>query len=96
MSVLACALAAILVAALQLYKKAVYRLALYQVLSSLALASLEMFQFIYVNYDENPAAYDKVCATFGWLMYYSQWSKLLFTGWVTLHVFCFGAFQKDL
>eukprot|EP00731_Ephydatia_muelleri_P012372 Em0006g1266a len=95
-SVLACILAAILVAALQLYKKVVYRLALYQVLSSLALASLEMFQSIYVNYSENPAAYDKVCAAFGWLVYYSQWSKLLFTGWVTLHVFCFGAFQKDL
>lgn len=95
-AVLACALAAILVTALRLYRKVVYRLALYQVLSSLFLALLEMFQFVFARYNDNEDAYNRGCAAFVWLLYYSQWMKVLFTAWVTLHVFCFGAFQKNL
>ena len=95
-SVLVCLLAILLVFALRLYKKVVYRLALYQVLSSLALASFEMLQFVFDNYSANPLVYDRACVALGWFTYYTQWTKLLFTGWVTLHVFCFGVFRKDL
>lgn len=95
-SILACLLAAILVFAFQLHKKVVYRLALYQVLSSLGLASLGMFQFVFLKYNENPDVYNRVCSAFGWFTYYLQWTKLLYTGWITLHVFCFGVFQKNL
>ena len=95
-SVLICLLAAILVFGLKLYKKAVYRLALYQVLSSLALATVEVLQILFVNYSTNPQVYERVCTTIGYLELYTDWVKLLFTMWVAFHIFCFGVFQKNL
>ena len=95
-SLLVCLLATILVCTLKLYKAVVYRLALYQVLSSLCLALVEALQIIFVNYNDNPHVYGRVCTAFGWLFVYSQCMKLLFTMWVTLHLFCFGVLHKDL
>ena len=95
-SVLVCLLAAILVFYLKLYQMVVYRLALYQVLSSLCLALVEVLQIIFVNYYSNPVVYGRVCTAFGWLFTYAQWMKLLFTVWVTLHLFGFGVLRKKL
>ena len=91
-SVLICLVAAILVLALRLYKRVVYRLALYQVLASLAFAIVEVLQSILVSDYHSSES----CAAIGWLTVYTQWMKLLFTVWVTLHIFCFGVFHKTL
>ena len=95
-SLLVCLLAAILVFALKLHRTVVYRLALYQVLSSLCLALVEALQIIFVNYNTNKQVYGRVCTTFGWLLTYSEWMKLLFTMWVTFHLFCFAVLHKNL
>ena len=95
-SVLLCLLAAILVFVLKLHRKVVYRLALYQVLASLALAMVGALQAIFVNYSKNPYIYDPICTVMGYLNLFTEWMKLLFTMWVTLHLFCFVVLQKNL
>ena len=95
-SVLVCLLAAILVLRLKLYKKLVYRLALYQVLSALVMASVGVMQVMFINYDDSPNIYDRICTVIGFLGLYAEWMKLLFTMWVTFHLFCFGVLHRNL
>ena len=95
-SLLVCLAGAILVFAFRLQRKVVYRLALYQVLASLLLATIEVFQLLFINYAENPRVYGRVCIAIGWLLLYGLWMKLLFTTWLTLHLFCFGVLHKNL
>ena len=97
-SVLVCLLAAIMVFALKLHSKIVYRLALYQVLSALVFSTVETLEIIFVNYEKSPApiVYGRLCNTIGWLVMYTQWVKLLFTAWLTVHLFCFGVLYKNL
>ena len=95
-SVLVCFLAAILIPALKLHTKLVYRLALYQVLSSLLLATVTALQVIFINYNESRNVYARVCTAVAWFVVYSQWMKLLFTMWVTFHLFCFAVLHKNL
>ena len=95
-SVLVCLLAVILVLRLKLYKKLVYRLALYQVLSALAMASVRVMQVMFINCDDSPNIYGRICTVFGFLMLYTEWMKLLFTMWVTFHLFCFAVLHKNL
>ena len=90
-SVVVCLLAAILVLILKLYKKLVYRLALYQVLASLALATIVLLQGVLLDHSN-----DRVCIAMGWLLLYAEWVKLLFTMWVTFHLFCFAVLHKNL
>ena len=95
-SVLVCLLAAILLCCLKLYRKLVYRLALYQVLSAMAMASVGAMQVVFINYDESPNMYGRVCTALGYLWLYTEWTKLLFTMWVTFHLFCFAVLHKNL
>ena len=96
-SVLVCLLAAILVFGLKLHKKVVYRLALYQVLSSLALSVVWLLSNIdYSEYNDDPYSYGHFCVAIGWFNMYAQWTKLLFTMWVTFHLFCFAVLHKNL
>ena len=95
-SVLVCLLAAILVFGLKLYKKIVYRLSLYQVLASLAFSTVETLQIIFIGYETNPQVYGRICTATGWFLLYSFWMKLLFTMWVTFHLFCFAVLHKNL
>ena len=90
-SVLVCLVAAILVIGLKLHKIVVYRLALYQVLAAMALAT-----DVFVQALVNPEAYGLVCTAMGWFLLYSEWMKLLFTMWVTFHLFCFAVLHKNL
>ena len=92
-SVLVCLLAAILVLILRLYKKVVYRLALYQVLASLILATDVILQVILLHYS---SSYGRECIAMGWVRVYAGWMKLLFTMWVTFHLFCFAVLHKNL
>ena len=95
-SVLVCLFAVVLVVARRLYKKVVYRLALYQVLAGLAFATVGVFQIIFIHYADNPQAYSRVCTAIGWSAFYTQWVKLVFTMWVTIHLFCFGVLYYNL
>ena len=95
-SVLVCLFAIVLVMSLRLYKKVVYRLALYQVLAALAFATVGAIQIIFINYNENPEVYRHVCTAIAWLALYTQWVKLVFTTWVTVHLFSFGVLYKNL
>ena len=96
-SILVCLLAAILVLILKLHKKVFYRLALYQVLASWTFATVTVLEtIVFVNYSKNPETYDQVCIAIGYFELYSQWMKLLFTMWVTVHLFCFAVLHKNL
>ena len=94
-SVLVCALAAILVFGLKLYGKIVYRLSLYQVLAALAFSTVETLQILFVEYDQLSEAYRRLCTAIGLLEVYTEWVKLLFTMWVTFHLFCFAVLHKS-
>ena len=95
-AVLVCLIAAVLVYCLKLHRSAVYRLALYQVLASLAFAIANVTEILFVNYYKDPEAYNRVCNAIGLLVLYSEWTKLLFTLWVTFHLFCFGVLYKNM
>ncbi|KAL5509160.1 hypothetical protein EMCRGX_G004472 [Ephydatia muelleri] len=93
-SVLVCLLAAILLCCLKLYKKIVYRLALYQILSALAMASVgAAMGVVSIN---SSIIHGRVCTAIGFLGVYTEWTKLLFTMWVTFHLFCFAVLHKNL
>ena len=95
-SILVCLLAAILVFVLKLHKKLVYRLALYQVIAALVFSVAQMLQIIMVNYQSNPEVYGSICIAIAFFVMYCQWMKLLFTVWVTFHLFCFALLHKNL
>ena len=95
-AVLMCLLGAILVFILKMRKKIVYRLALYQVVGALFLAVMDIFETtIFIKYDEDPKLYDGLCKAIGLLGMYAQWMNLLFTMWVTFHLFCFAVLHKN-
>ena len=95
-AILVCLLAAILVFVLKLHKKVVYRLALYQVLAALFMAIVNIFETVpFIQYKAN-TLYRLLCITAGWFGVYSEWIKLLFTIWVTFHLFCFAVLHKNL
>lgn len=94
-SAIVCAIAVILVFALKLHKKVVYRLSLYLVLSSLVFAVVEALQIVSVYRDYVPH-YQNVCKAIGWFNMYARWTKLLFTAWVTFHLFCFAVLHKNM
>lgn len=96
-SVLACLLAAYLVFRFGLHRKVVYRLSLYPVLASLLLAMASVLATVVrSNYAKDPPTYGALCTAVGWLIVYAQWTKLAFTAWVTLHLFCFAVLLKNL
>ena len=80
----------------KLYKRLVYRLALYQVLSALVMATVAAMQVVFINYDKSPIIYGRICTAIGFLGVYTEWMKLLFTMWVTFHLFCFAVLHKNL
>ena len=92
-----CLLATSLVIRLKLYRKVVYRLSLYQVLASLLRATMSILSSIVsANYAKNPHIFGSLCTAAGWFTMYSQWMKLLFTMWITFHIFYFAVLQKNV
>ena len=80
---------------LKLHRKVVYRLSLYQVLASLAFSTVQVWQIISAHRDEIPE-FGRACTAIGSLVLYFRWVKLLFTMWVTFHLFCFAVLHKNL
>ena len=96
LSVVVCIFAIILVSALRLYKKPVYRLALYQVVASLTFAISCVVGVIFINYNEAPQIYSRLCVAFGFWYLFTQNLKLFSTLWLTFHLFCFAVFSKNM
>ena len=57
---------------------------------SFALAMTEVMQVYHKHYSQG------LCTAIGWLVMYSRWVKLLFTMWVSFHLFGFGVLHKNL
>lgn len=89
-SIPVCMVAAIMVFAYKLHRKTVYRLALYQVLTAAAMAVIHVIQVVIIDYCED------VCKAFAYLTLFVEWAKLLLSTWVTLHLFVFAVFHKNL
>eukprot|EP00731_Ephydatia_muelleri_P036475 Em0262g3a len=55
-------------------------------------------QVVFINYDIDKSSiiYGRVCTAIGFLGVYAEWTKLLFTMWVTFHLFCFAVLHKNL
>ena len=94
-----CLLAMVLVCALKLYRKPVYRLALYQVVAASAYAALILLEpLIFLNNDmvDDPDTFKPLCKTAATLDLYIAWTKVLLALCVTIHLFCFVVFHKNL
>eukprot|EP00731_Ephydatia_muelleri_P035965 Em0185g5a len=59
-----------------------------------SVGALQVMRFI--NYDESSDIYRRICTAIGFLEVYTEWKKLLFTTWVTFHLFCFAVFHKNM
>ena len=95
-SSLCCLFAISLVMILQFYKYFVYRLAVYQVLAS-QFSSLAMaLMLLLINYKPDNIFYKVSCQITGSLMLCTLLTKLIFTVWLTFHLFCYVVFFKNL
>ncbi|KAL5497348.1 hypothetical protein EMCRGX_G013809 [Ephydatia muelleri] len=94
-SVLLCAVAIVLVLVLRLYRSLVYRLAVYQVLAAFLYGIVCALQIILKD-DNYQRANTSLCQAIAFLMLYFQWVKLMFTIWVTAHLFFYAVFYKNL
>ena len=60
-------------------------------------ATVETFEIVFfVTQDGNTCVYDRLCQAIACLVVYTQWMKLLFTMWVTFHLFCLSVLHKNL
>eukprot|EP00731_Ephydatia_muelleri_P033220 Em0026g40a len=53
-------------------------------------------QVVLIDYDQSPLIYGRICTAIGFLVVYTDWSKLLFTMWVIFHLFCFAVLHRNL
>ena len=51
---------------------------------------------INLYFHDSPSIVQGICTAFGFLALYTEWIKLLFTMWVTFHLFCFAVLHKNL
>ena len=96
LSVVVCLSAIILVVVLKLYKKTVYRLALYQVVASLCFAMSCVMGIIFINYNQNPELYRRLCIAVAFWSLFAENLKLFSTLWLTVHLFCLAVFYKNM
>ena len=92
--VLLCSVAIVLVLVLRLYRSLVYRLAAYQVLAALLYGIVCALQIL--SKEETGPINTPLCQATAFFMIYFQWVKLMFTVWVTAHLFFFAVFYKNL
>ena len=91
-----CMIALLLLAVLRLYKSFIYRLAMYQILGSLFHGFSMALVLMLLNYNSEVLYYQVICKLTAFLMAYSIWVILLFTVWLTFHLFIYVVFFKDL
>ena len=90
-----CLVGIILVFCLKLHKIFVYRLAMYQVISALFFGLTRCLQLISLK-DLDETGDMGACKTVAYLVVCSSWIKLVLTMWVTVHLFVFTVFLKNL
>ena len=95
-SALVCLVAAVLSLASGLHKHLPYRLALYHVLAGFVSGTICACELLSVLYYGDPASPGVGCTALAFLMHYSMWMKLCFTGWVSFHLFCLASFNQNL
>ena len=95
-SVLISLIAVILVGVLKLYKIFVYRLALYQVLTAMLFGVVCSIEAVFVDYDRDRPLYPPLCEVVASAFFCLEWVKLMFTSCVTVHLFFFAVFYKNL
>ena len=94
-SVLACVVALSLAFLLRLYKHFTYRLAMYQVFGSLSWDASIVLSFSEFS-DPYSVFYHVMCKLVAFLLVFSMLMKLMFTLWLTFHLFCYVVFFKNL
>lgn len=95
-SVFVCLMAIILVFASGLYTQLIYRLALYQASSSLAFGLSCVLQLTYKYYNDDVNIYSKVCVSLGWFTQFTCSLKLLFSMWMTSHLFLYAVCYRNV
>ena len=94
-SALCCVVAICMVLGLRLYKRFAYRLATYQVIGSLFWSVSCGLVLLQLNYNRASKFAVVSCHVVAFLLEYSMWVKLLFTLWLTFHLFCYVVFLKN-
>ena len=94
-SAVACSVALLLAFLLRLYKHFTYRLAMYQVLASFSWDTSIVLSFSEFG-DPNSSFYHVMCKTVAFLLVFTMLMKLMFTLWLTFHLFCYVVFFKNL
>ena len=93
-STVVCSSAALLVFINKLHKYFVHRLALYQVIAAFFYGLALTFELLFLKIDKKQGRW--LCESISFFFLYFSWVKLLFTGWVVVHLFCFTVFYKNL
>ena len=95
-SFLCCVVAVSMVIALRLYIHFIYRLAMYQVLASLFFSMSGGLTLMLYDYHKDSLYYEVSCKMTAFLLEYSLWVKILFTIWLTFHLFSYVVLFKNL
>ena len=94
-SVLVCVIAIVMVLRLTLYKSFTYRLATYQVLGSLLQSVAMSLHLMLFNYSSEELYYQVTCYFTASFVQFAMWVKLMFTLWLTFHLFVYVVFLKN-
>ena len=94
-SVLCCMFAISMVIILKLYKYFIYRLAMYQVLASLFQSLIYASTLMLLNYNSTQLYCRVICQVTAFFLVYAPFIKLMFTCWLTFHLFCYVVFLKN-
>lgn len=95
LSVTVCTVAISLVIFLCLVKHFSYRLALYQVMATLFYSLSMTSVLLLLNYSNDSKFSVVSCKAVAFFIDYSMWVKLLFTLWLSFHLFCYVVFLKN-
>ena len=94
-SLLFCTLAVVILIALRLYKHLVYRLAMYQMFGA-GLEGLSNCLLLMLYGYHNTLYYRVSCKFTAFLTEYCNLVNIMFTGWLTFHLFCYIVFLKSM
>lgn len=96
-SFFACILTICLLFCLKLHKSFIYRLAMYQVISSMLVSIVDVCSVIATTCElhKNLTCYNNTCMGIAITRTYAEWVKLLFTFFLTLHLFLMVVYLRE-
>ena len=95
LAVIICVVGLFLAFFLKLYRKFVYRLAIYQVTAALCIGFARSMQLPLMAVNNNETNH-KLCVGLAYIIVSIDWIKLVFTVWITVHLFAFAVYGKNL